>query len=437
MLDLGLFRKAVACAIMAMAAGIIVPAPVRAAASKSTATATHTQAQPNYFNSVTLGHQEFRPTSNPTTWVQSNLQGAKSPSRAASNTPYTPLASTAVRPATNVDSYLSSSVRSLPLNTGGRSLAVANSTPSVATGPSSARVVGSVAAYTKAGVSHTAAYAASLPAVQCLGSASCVRTAASVAPSQIAPAIGGLATGIVHGAASTPRGAIALGRIPQNAESYVIDHPTSAALAINHTLVNPGSSSVAAAQGIASLSVRAFGQAATATDHAVRSTDARTIARPFGNVVGSAIAGEGAGRATSAIGDALASGARTTDAIASSLPNVRPFIRSSEDIKEVIVSRAKHPEAAQHILDAQAAGQPDVLTIDRSVAPANRSASTNGPTGIPGKDLDEYPPAMFKEGGSRASVRAISMSDNRGAGASIGNQLRGLPDGTKIRIVVR
>jgi hypothetical protein len=32
------------------------------------------------------------------------------------------------------------------------------------------------------------------------------------------------------------------------------------------------------------------------------------------------------------------------------------------------------------------------------------------------KDRDEYPPAMFNEGGG-ASVRKINPSDNRGAGA--------------------
>lgn len=56
---------------------------------------------------------------------------------------------------------------------------------------------------------------------------------------------------------------------------------------------------------------------------------------------------------------------------------------------------------------------------------------------MPGCDLDEYPPAMFKEGGVRAdgtksSVRAIPSSDNRGSGASMGNQLRGQPEGAKV-----
>lgn len=54
----------------------------------------------------------------------------------------------------------------------------------------------------------------------------------------------------------------------------------------------------------------------------------------------------------------------------------------------------------------------------------------------PGLDLDEYPPAMFQEGGQGASVRHINPSDNRGAGVCIGAQCGGLPSGAKVRIDV-
>lgn len=53
-----------------------------------------------------------------------------------------------------------------------------------------------------------------------------------------------------------------------------------------------------------------------------------------------------------------------------------------------------------------------------------------------GKDLDEYPPAMFQEGGAGSSVRPVSPGDKRGAGACIGNQCRGLFDGDQVKIVV-
>lgn len=104
------------------------------------------------------------------------------------------------------------------------------------------------------------------------------------------------------------------------------------------------------------------------------------------------------------------------------------------DVVEIEISRKKYPESAKHIEDAIADGKPDVLTIDRANARANRKASLKGIDKVPGKDLDEYPPAMFMEGGSGASVRPINPSDNRGAGSAFGHQLRQYPNGTKIRM---
>ncbi|TLX58759.1 heme utilization protein [Stutzerimonas nosocomialis] len=104
--------------------------------------------------------------------------------------------------------------------------------------------------------------------------------------------------------------------------------------------------------------------------------------------------------------------------------------------KDVIISRGKYGEAADHISDAQKAGHPDVLTIDRPGAPDNRKESIGGLQKVPGKQLDEYPPAMFKEGGLGASVRPISPRDNMAAGACIGNACRGLSEGDKVRIKV-
>lgn len=55
---------------------------------------------------------------------------------------------------------------------------------------------------------------------------------------------------------------------------------------------------------------------------------------------------------------------------------------------------------------------------------------------VKGKDRDEYPLAMTKEGGKGSSVRNISPSHNRGAGSCIGAQCRNLPDGSKIKIKI-
>ncbi|WP_438041128.1 NucA/NucB deoxyribonuclease domain-containing protein [Sorangium sp. So ce128] len=97
---------------------------------------------------------------------------------------------------------------------------------------------------------------------------------------------------------------------------------------------------------------------------------------------------------------------------------------------------ARYPETAGHIRDAQALGHPSTLTIDRPGIGARRAEALSSYAKVPGKQLDEYPPAMFREGGSGASVRPVSPADNMGAGACIGNQCRGMPDGTRIRIIV-
>jgi len=104
---------------------------------------------------------------------------------------------------------------------------------------------------------------------------------------------------------------------------------------------------------------------------------------------------------------------------------------SSTESGGVKMSRSKYPESVKYIEDAIKNGQPEVLTLDRAGAKANRRASLKGHEKIPNLDLDEYPPAMSKEGGIGADIRGINRSDNRGSGSSAGHQLRNYPDGTK------
>ena len=51
-----------------------------------------------------------------------------------------------------------------------------------------------------------------------------------------------------------------------------------------------------------------------------------------------------------------------------------------------------------------------------------------------GYDRDEYPPAESRQGGKGADVRHVPSADNRGAGASQGNQLRPYCNGQRFRI---
>lgn len=111
--------------------------------------------------------------------------------------------------------------------------------------------------------------------------------------------------------------------------------------------------------------------------------------------------------------------------------------RFEKKLVTVTIDSTKHPEAARHIMDAQKVGHPSDVVIDRAGANARRTDALAGHERVPGMQLDEYPPAMFKEGGAGASVRPIDPSHNMGAGASMGNQLRNVKDGTRVRIKVK
>jgi hypothetical protein len=134
-------------------------------------------------------------------------------------------------------------------------------------------------------------------------------------------------------------------------------------------------------------------------------------------------------------------------------------------IYEIKVNSAKYPESARHVEEAQKGtiwsgstsvdgpARSDVVTIDRPGADGRRtdwqSARNDVPT-TPGKDRDEYPQAMFAEGGHDAgktpSLKYIKPADNRGAGSTMGHDLRrgwaeyggaGLPNGARVRIAAR
>lgn len=100
------------------------------------------------------------------------------------------------------------------------------------------------------------------------------------------------------------------------------------------------------------------------------------------------------------------------------------------------LKKSQYPETFGHIQDAINGGQPYIVTIQRDTAKLNRKLSLKDVKTMKAKDRDEWPMAMFKEGGEGASVRHINPSDNRGAGSSIGSILSDLPNGTKIKVEV-
>ncbi len=115
--------------------------------------------------------------------------------------------------------------------------------------------------------------------------------------------------------------------------------------------------------------------------------------------------------------------------------NLAGVARKVDDIVEVTIDALRYPESAKHIDDAVAAGQPNVGTIERTGRNARRRAALSGTETRSGMDRDEFPPAVLNTGGAGSSVRYMSPSDNRGSGASLGYQIKELPNGTVIRII--
>lgn len=102
----------------------------------------------------------------------------------------------------------------------------------------------------------------------------------------------------------------------------------------------------------------------------------------------------------------------------------------------VVVDSRKYPQTAEHIKIAQTIGFPEYVTLSRIDAAERRKASLADVKASPIYDRDEWPMAVFKEGGQGANVVYIEGRDNRGAGSSIGWQMRGLPNGSRVRVRV-
>lgn len=102
----------------------------------------------------------------------------------------------------------------------------------------------------------------------------------------------------------------------------------------------------------------------------------------------------------------------------------------------VIVDSSKYPQTAEHIRIAQHMGFPEFVTLGRDGAADRRKASLAHVRSNSIYDRDEWPMAVFREGGTGADVTYIEGRDNRGAGSSIGWQMRSMPDGSRVRVRV-
>lgn len=108
----------------------------------------------------------------------------------------------------------------------------------------------------------------------------------------------------------------------------------------------------------------------------------------------------------------------------------------SGEIATLKIDGNRYPEAAAHASDAMASGVSGEGVINRSGAAGRRAEALKDVKPVRGFDRDEFPPAFINNGKQGSSVRLISPSDNRGAGASLGNQAKNLPDNTRVKIEV-
>lgn len=102
----------------------------------------------------------------------------------------------------------------------------------------------------------------------------------------------------------------------------------------------------------------------------------------------------------------------------------------------VLVDSERYPQTAEHIRIAQSIGFPEFVTLGRADAAARRKASLADVKTSPIYDRDEWPMAVFEEGGQGADVVYVEGHDNRGAGSSISWQMRNFPDGSRVRVRV-
>ncbi|MFD4190742.1 putative T7SS-secreted protein [Amycolatopsis thermoflava] len=124
------------------------------------------------------------------------------------------------------------------------------------------------------------------------------------------------------------------------------------------------------------------------------------------------------------------------------------YRKESHGFNYVVLDSRTYPEAAQHAYEAthgmswrgeqvKGGAQPVELTIDRPGRKDRRRESMKQvPDTQSGLDRDEYPPALFAEGGTGSSVKYIDASDNRRAGSAIREQTKNLANGEEVIVVV-
>ncbi len=121
-------------------------------------------------------------------------------------------------------------------------------------------------------------------------------------------------------------------------------------------------------------------------------------------------------------------------------------------VQRLVFRRRDYPHIRRHVIRAIRKGWPRVMVINRPGADARRDRLLQGFPTRPGRDRDEYPPAVGRgraNGKSRGLVRGknprgwkadvayVESGENRSHGSVLGNKLRPYCDGTRFRYAFR
>jgi hypothetical protein len=115
-------------------------------------------------------------------------------------------------------------------------------------------------------------------------------------------------------------------------------------------------------------------------------------------------------------------------------------------VQPISFSKTKYPNIRRHVQRALRKGWPSILVLNRVGADARRDRLLQSWDTRPGKDRDEYPPAVGRgrgtglTGGSnprgwKADVAYVPSGENRSHGSRMGIKLRRFCDGTRFRYV--
>lgn len=124
----------------------------------------------------------------------------------------------------------------------------------------------------------------------------------------------------------------------------------------------------------------------------------------------------------------------------------RPICVKPGNVVNISFNGTKLPHIRQHFLDAIKGGWPRTLVLNRPGADDRRDRLLRDSSSTPGRDRDEYPPAIGRGRGKwlvrgsnprgwKADVESVPASENRSHGATLGAKLRRFCNGTRFRYV--